>query len=296
MRRANGDSGDCHKTKHLKPDQRRERTVARRKQMFWKRVASAAILIPIVGAAVYLGRLWLCVLVLLVGLAATFEYLHMLKTHGQAVSYVWGGALAAVLILDGQWPQIGGLSWGLALLPMLALVSKVFTGNSSGSLNGWALTVAGAVYVGWPVSHVLRLRQLDDGLYWLIIALLCTWICDTAAYAAGKLWGQHKFFPAISPKKTREGAIGGLLGGLLAAVGLARWLVGLGVGWGLLLGLLIVGAATFGDLAESVIKRQVGVKDSGHLIPGHGGMLDRIDSLLFVVPVVYYFASIISLV
>jgi phosphatidate cytidylyltransferase len=142
----------------------------------------------------------------------------------------------------------------------------------------------------------LRLRQLDDGLYWLMIALLCTWVCDTAAYAVGKLWGRHKFFPAVSPKKTWEGAVGGLIGGLLAAVGLGRWLVGLSVGWGLLLGLAIVGAATFGDLAESVIKRQVGVKDSGQLIPGHGGMLDRIDSLLFVVPVVYYFASIISLI
>jgi phosphatidate cytidylyltransferase len=263
--------------------------------MFWKRVASALVLIPIVGATVYLGGTWLFVLVLLVGLAATYEYLCMLKGHGQAVSYVWGGALVTVLIIDGRWPEVGGLSWGLALLPMLALVSKVFGGNASGSLNGWALTVAGAVYVGWPVSHVLRLRQLDDGLYWLIIALLCTWICDTAAYAVGKLWGQHRFFPAISPKKTWEGAIGGLVGGLIAAVGLGRWLLGLSVAGGLLLGLVIVGAATFGDLAESVIKRQIGVKDSGRLIPGHGGMLDRIDSLLFVVPVVYYFASIVSL-
>jgi phosphatidate cytidylyltransferase len=105
----------------------------------------------------------------------------------------------------------------------------------------------------------------------------------------GRTIGRHRFFPRISPKKTWEGAVGGLVFGVAAVVGLSYWLLAVGPAWGVALGLLLVLGATFGDLSESVLKRQVGVKDSGQLIPGHGGMLDRVDSLLFVVPLVYYF-------
>ena len=110
----------------------------------------------------------------------------------------------------------------------------------------------------------------------------------------GKAYGKRPFFPRISPKKTWEGAIAGLVTGVITVVLLGHFMLGLSIGWGVLLGVLLVLAATFGDLAESVIKRQVGVKDSGALIPGHGGVLDRVDSLLFVVPLVYYFATILG--
>ncbi len=129
---------------------------------------------------------------------------------------------------------------------------------------------------------------------WLAIALLGTWICDTGAYFVGRAWGKHRFFPQISPKKTLEGAIGGFVTGVIAVALLGYGLVRLNIAVGLILGVLIVLAATFGDLAESVIKRQVGVKDSGQIIPGHGGMLDRLDSLMFVTPLVYCFAQIIN--
>lgn len=258
--------------------------------MLWQRVASAAVLIPIVGAAVYWGGIALLALIALAGVLAGYEYVRLLRGHGLSPSYVLTLSLIALFVADAQWPQLELWRWGLALLPLAALTVEVFRGNAPGSLSSWALTIAGGVYIGFSLSHLVRLRALNNGLHWLVVALLGTWICDSAAYFVGKGMGRHSFFPRISPRKTWEGAIAGLVFGLVAVVILGCMMLGLGVGRALVLGVLLVFGATFGDLSESVIKRQVGVKDSSALIPGHGGMLDRVDSLLFVVPIVYCFA------
>jgi len=150
------------------------------------------------------------------------------------------------------------------------------------------------LYVGYGASYLGRIRAMPNGLAWLGTALVGTWVCDTAAYAAGMHFGKRRLAPHISPNKSWEGAWGGLGGGLLVALVAGPLFLGLGLGWSILLGALIAVAATLGDLAESVIKRQVGAKDSGTLIPGHGGMLDRIDSLLFVVPLVYWYQLLLS--
>ncbi len=262
--------------------------------MLGKRVVSAAVMIPIVLAAVYLGGFYFLGVILLAALLAGYEYLKMMREKALTPSYLFGLLLIALLVLDAQWPQLGLLLWGVTLLPLALLIVEVFRGNAPGALVNWGLTIAGGVYIGLSLSHFVRLRAMDRGFLWLLLALLGTWICDTGAYFVGKGLGRHRFFPKVSPKKTLEGAIGGLISGVVAVVLLGYYMLGLGVGWGIVLGLLVVFGATFGDLAESVIKRQVGVKDSSNLIPGHGGMLDRIDSLLLAVPLVYYFASVIT--
>jgi phosphatidate cytidylyltransferase len=122
----------------------------------------------------------------------------------------------------------------------------------------------------------------------MLLALFSAWACDSFAYVFGKALGKHSFFPQISPRKTWEGALAGWVGGTGTSL-LIGWVLGLSIFQALTLGLAISLAATFGDLVESMIKRHVGVKDSGSLLPGHGGILDRMDSLLFVVVVVYYF-------
>jgi phosphatidate cytidylyltransferase len=143
------------------------------------------------------------------------------------------------------------------------------------------------------MAQVLALRLSPEGLWWLLFGLLITWTNDTAAYFVGVTIGRHKLWPRLSPKKTWEGTIGGwvaatLLGGMLALwLPLSKSLV-YGAGLGALCGVL----ALFGDLAISMVKRQVGVKDSGKLFPGHGGMLDRIDSVLFVLPFLYQALSL----
>ena len=259
--------------------------------MLGKRVLSAAVLIPIVGGAVYVGGLWFSALVALVALLAGYEYLAMMRHRELAPSYFLGLPLIALFVADAQWPRLGLLRWGLALFPLAALTVEVFHGNAACSLMNWALTIAGAVYIGFAISHFIRLRATDEGTWWVTVALVGTWVCDTGAYFVGCGIGKTKFFPRISPMKTWEGAAAGFLCGLLATVLLGCFLLGLAVGRAIVLGVLLVLGATFGDLAESVIKRQAGVKDSSNLIPGHGGMLDRVDSLLFVAPIVYYFAT-----
>ncbi len=259
--------------------------------MLSKRVISAAVLLPLVGVAVYLGGYWLAGAVALVACLAGIEYLALMRKLGQRPSTVLVLLGIVVCIAAAQWPAGG---WGAHLMwavPVALLVLEVWRGNREGALATWATSAAGVIYIGGSLAYVVRLRGMEPGLGWLALALVSTWISDTGAYFVGITWGKHRFFPAISPKKTLEGALGGLISGVVAVMLLGAWWVDLAPLPGLALGVLLVFAATFGDLAESIIKRQVGVKDSGSLIPGHGGMLDRVDSLLVVVPVVYLFVT-----
>jgi phosphatidate cytidylyltransferase len=163
--------------------------------------------------------------------------------------------------------------------------------------------LSGAIYIGWTLAHFILMRQihyplrpnplnvlrLDAGAAWIVLGLAVTFVSDTVAYIVGRSMGRHRMAPYISPKKSWEGSIGGLVGAVLAGILLVP-LLGLPISLaaGALLGGIGSAAGQAGDLAESLLKRQVGVKDSGHLIPGHGGLLDRADSLLFTIPTLYY--------
>ena len=173
-----------------------------------------------------------------------------------------------------------------------SLVASLFR-HGDGWIVGWALTFVGAVYVGVLGSYFILLRDLPNGMVWTINVLLAAWATDTFAYIAGKAWGRHGFFTSISPKKTWEGAIGGWVAATVAMAILGAWA---GLPWfhGILLGFGVGVAGTVGDLAESVIKRQFGAKDSGNIVPGHGGLLDRLDSLLFAAVFAYYYLAWIA--
>ncbi|OGO04027.1 MAG: hypothetical protein A2Y73_01425 [Chloroflexi bacterium RBG_13_56_8] len=263
--------------------------------MLAKRVASAAIIIPLVAIVVYRGGLLFCIAVALVGLLAGYEFFKIVRLNGHAPSYPLGLSLIALFVANAQWPEMEPLRWGMGLVLLATLAVEVFHRNAPGSLTNWALTIAGGVYIGFTISYFIRLRGTDEGLLWVILALLSTWISDTGAYFVGSVWGKRPLAPHISPRKTWEGALGGLITSIASVVPLGYFLLDLKVGWGLTLGVLVFLAATLGDLSESMIKRQVGVKDSSNLIPGHGGALDRMDSLLFVIPVVYFFVTAVNL-
>ncbi len=146
------------------------------------------------------------------------------------------------------------------------------------------------MYIGVLLSTIVLLRQLDFGREWVTLALLSTFAVDTGAYGTGKLIGRHRMAPSISPGKTWEGAIGGYLAGAGAVVGLdALFDPEVDLPRILVLAALLPVAAILGDLLESLMKRRMGVKDASGLLPGHGGFLDRLDSILFTVPVVYLF-------
>jgi len=264
--------------------------------MLRQRLASAAVLIPLVGVAVYLGGVVLTAAVMLLAGLAGYEFLHIVRGEAPSVqgpaspSLVLGLLLLLGPIADAQWPQLHWTAWGPAATVLLPLLAQVFRGNRDGSLNGWALTVAGALYIGLSMSHAIRLRSLGHGASWLALVLVGTWMNDSGAYFVGRRFGKRSFFPLISPNKTVEGAVAGVLTGITSVVAMAVLLrLPVSLVESAVLGVVLALAATFGDLAESVIKRQLGIKDSGRLIPGHGGALDRLDSLLFVLPSVYYY-------
>jgi phosphatidate cytidylyltransferase len=155
-----------------------------------------------------------------------------------------------------------------------------------------AITLLGVCYVNWLLGYGFKLRDLDGGTEWVLLLTWVTWMGETAAYVVGSLIGRHKLAPLISPKKTVEGATAQLAVSVLAAVAAQAWFFeGLGTWSAVAVGALLGVAGQVGDLAESVLKRSLGTKDTGHLIPGHGGILDRIDGLLFNTPVLFYYAS-----
>jgi phosphatidate cytidylyltransferase len=188
-------------------------------------------------------------------------------------------------------PQFPGLTFvrpALAILLFASLCWHVLRDRSSSRLENWLLPVGGALYIGWMGGHLLLVRALPQGAYWLFVVLAMTMLADTSAFFVGRTWGRHRLAPSISPNKTWEG----LIGGIVAAVMGGSLLVALkGMNWvhGAALGVLLSTLPVFGDLGVSMIKRQVGVKDSGNLIPGHGGALDRVDALLLTGAVGYYY-------
>ncbi len=219
---------------------------------------------------------------------AGHEYQQMVVRGGYRSFYVLQWGLTAFFVFGTVWLAPQAILGGLSLILISSLAWQVARRHEREQpFVDWTLSLGGALYVGWLFSHFVMLRGLAGGLGWVILALFPTWACDSLAYVFGKAWGKHSFFPQISPRKTWEGTLAGWVGGTGTSL-LIGLVLGLSIFQALTLGLAISLAATFGDLVESMIKRQVGVKDSGSLVPGHGGILDRMDSLLFVVVVVYY--------
>lgn len=179
----------------------------------------------------------------------------------------------------------------ITFIVMAVLVSHVLAGRElTAGLLDTAVIAFGVFYVAWLLGHLILIRHMADGSFLIFFLFLVTWANDTAAYYVGTYLGRHPMAPRISPKKTWEGAVGGLVGSVAAAFACRAWFLGsLGVADAAVLGLLIGIAAPLGDLGESVLKRSAGVKDSGGIIPGHGGVLDRVDSLIFTAPVLYYY-------
>jgi phosphatidate cytidylyltransferase len=257
--------------------------------MLAQRVLSALVLIPIVLLAVKLGGVYFLALVTLVSLLASYEFYGLMRKGGHQPSYTAGLALVLALMAAAYSPRQDIGRFGIAAVLMGMMISAVLRRNVQGFLVDWALTLTGALYVGGLLGHLISLRALSHGFEWIFLTCAVTWTCDTGAYFVGSRWGRHGFFTHVSPRKTWEGALAGFVSGTLAAVIVGPY-AGLALWQSLSLGAVLVVGLTFGDLAESLVKRQVGVKDSGALIPGHGGMLDRVDSLLFAGTIVYYFA------
>jgi phosphatidate cytidylyltransferase len=261
-----------------------------------QRILSAAVILIIVIPVTIVGGPWFWLLVLLVAAAAWWECVTMGRSRGLRPFRIVGGvAVLAICLLGaapGQWRELGLLATFGAVV-LAGLVRRDYTGV----LGDIAYTLLGVLWIGWLAGYAIGLRDVTgnvDGLPWLLTALAITIAADSSAYFTGRALGRHLLAPRVSPKKTVEGLIGGLLGA--GAVGAAAALLALRQPWwlGALLGVAGGLAAVLGDLLESLVKRQLDVKDSSRLIPGHGGVLDRIDGLLFVIPVVAAYVILIQ--
>lgn len=212
------------------------------------------------------------------------------------------GYFCALAVSWYAWRQGVAVPLILTVSLLLILIRELFRPVISRSLGHMGVTVLGIMYVGWLGSHLVMLRELPRaagadpamGARLVFLAALLTWATDTAAYLFGVAFGRHKLLPRVSPNKSVEGAVGGLLGaaavGWLCASTFVPFITPL---VGVLLGLAVGIMGQLGDLVESLIKRDAGIKDSADLIPGHGGVLDRFDSLLFTVPVIFYYFRLI---
>lgn len=231
---------------------------------------------------------------------------------------LWSGmlALVALFIVAGTDAPFIGLAGALTAYTMISLAQHLLKREIAGSLADWVFSLTGLMYVGLTMMHFVLMRRLqgpvdsgwvttlDDvigdggaalGLGWLLFVLAATWATDVSAYLGGRRWGKTKLIPHVSPGKTREGAIAAIIGGTIAGT-IAAALTGLPAPL-LLLALLSLAVAIgtiIGDLLESLIKREIGIKDMGTVIPGHGGILDRVDSLLLTVPLTYYAALLLD--
>jgi phosphatidate cytidylyltransferase len=265
------------------------------------RIVSAAVLAPIALALVLLGGIpfflgveIMCACAVLEGSTLIGSALR-LEALG---AWRWITVAAGAILLLGIQLQPGHAAapafTGTAVL-MLSLLGLILNGPPSNRLALWSAGAATLVYIVGLGAHFILLRGLARGLGWTLLACLITWSTDIGAFFAGRQFGSHGFFTSISPKKTREGALGGALAGTIAAVVVAP-MAGLHLAWylALLVGATVSIAAQGGDLVESLLKREAGVKDSGTIIPGHGGVLDRIDSLLFAVAVTYYWRLLVG--
>jgi phosphatidate cytidylyltransferase len=258
-----------------------------------RRVATALVALPALLAVLFLGPPWLAVAVVVLALAVGFhEFSSLLRARGIRPMPRVGFLVAATFFLDVVWP-----GWlGVPFAPLGALLLLAFTlrrGADFESVTAAAATLLGAVYLGALGGTIASLRVLppvEDGAWRVLLLLAILVFSDSLAFFVGHAIGRRRLAPAVSPGKSVEGAVGGLVGGVLGAFAVRQLgLPHLPVLHAAGLGVAVAAMGIVGDLDESLLKRWAGVKDSGTLFPGHGGMLDRLDSLLFGAPVLYYY-------
>ena len=249
------------------------------------RVAVIAAGLPIVLGTAYLGGWFLFSLAALAGVIALHELYRLARPLRPLVLAGYGGALALLL-----GAELGGLVWmlgGFLVTFPLAFAFAAVAATRQLTTVAIAATVLGAAWIGLGLGHLLLIRGLEDGAEAILAVLLVVFAADTFAYVGGRLAGRHKMTPVMSPGKTWEGFVAGTIAGIVTSF-FAFYETDLGGLPSLAVGATVVVAAVVGDLFESLVKRDLGAKDTSRLLLGHGGVLDRIDSLLFAGPAAYY--------
>jgi phosphatidate cytidylyltransferase len=262
-----------------------------------KRVIISVIFVPCIVIIARRGGVYFLILVTILILAGLWEFFRMVEAKGLK-PYIFigisGGTLLplSIFFFNGRYTN-----FLLVVIFLAIMISELVRGKKGFALYHISITLFGILYVGWMGSFLVRLRELPilinldykSGFLFVIMVFILTWCYDTGAYTFGMIAGKHKLFPSISPGKTVEGAIGGVLLSIIGILVAREYIFSFLNIWeavGLAIAASVFGQ--LGDLVESMIKRDVRIKDSSNTIPGHGGVLDRFDSILFNAPVIYY--------
>jgi phosphatidate cytidylyltransferase len=265
--------------------------------MLAQRVLVAVVLLPIGLAAIVIGG-WVFVVVagIILSLAA-WEYVQLYRTSElEPAGYLVVPGI--LLILFGRaWNGFESGDWIISLLILMSMGYHLvaYERGRDRAATDFAVTLSAMFYIGWLGAYLISLRNLPEGMWWVLLVLPAVWIADSGAYFVGRAIGRHNLSPRLSPKKTWEGYLGGIVVGTIGTALLAAIFGALAgpdsvitVWRGAVLGFVLGVVPTLGDLGESMIKRQVGAKDSGTLLPGHGGVFDRIDSWVWAGVIGYY--------
>jgi phosphatidate cytidylyltransferase len=269
-----------------------EQTVPSHRGGLVRRVLSTLVLLPLFVWMVASGPVWLFgVIMVLAGALGQWEFTGMFERAGVRTFRVLGLVGGSLVTASFALPVSERVAFTVALLGLFA-VGLLRPRENRPVWEPVAVTLFGICYVNWLLGYTFWLRDLEAGREWILLLVSVTWLGETAAYLVGSTMGRHKLAPTISPRKTVEGSLAQLVMSVLAALGArATFFPALSLEDAIVVGLLLGVVGQAGDLLESAIKRSVGTKDTGQLIPGHGGMLDRVDSLLINTPVLFYYAT-----
>lgn len=265
--------------------------------MLLKRAIVVLVLLPIGIALIVIGGWAYVGLVSLILALAAWEYGRLFRAGGMAPAMILLIAGTLAIAISRAMDGFTSAPWIVSILILLAMSYHLvqFELGRDLAASDFSISLAGMFYIGWLGAYLISVRALPDGLWWLLIILPSVWLADSAAYLVGSRIGRHKMTRRLSPKKSWEGYFGGIAAGVVGGAGLAALIQylaapGASITWerGAWLGLVLAALTILGDLGESMMKRQVGVKDSGDLLPGHGGVFDRIDSWLWAGVIGYY--------
>jgi phosphatidate cytidylyltransferase len=265
--------------------------------MLGKRILVVVVLLPIGLAAIWVGGWYLTALVALFMGAAAWEYVTLFRIGGLQPARILVVVGTILLLIGRMFNGFDSAGWMISLIILVSMTYHLVAYERGRDLaaTDFAVTLAGVFYIGWFGAYFISLRNLPDGKWWLLIVLAAVMFADSGAYFIGKRFGRHKLSPRLSPKKTWEGYFGGILVGVpLTILFAALFQMAAGSSSGItplrgaIVGMMMAIIPTLGDLGESMVKRQVGVKDSGNILPGHGGAFDRIDAWLWAVVIGYY--------
>lgn len=260
-----------------------------------KRAITALVLLAIAMPALLVGGVPFFLLMGFFIVVAAYEYTVMFHAiQIKPSTWITVGGVFLILVVRDFYPAFDGLAFTLLVIAALGYHLVAYERGRDQAALDFAVTVGGLAYLGWVGAYLLDLRNLPDGGWWVFLVLPATWMADTGAYSIGAAYGRHKLAPRLSPKKSWEGYwagvfTGALFGGFFAFAYSTWGPLEISIWQGAALGLVLGVITPLGDLGESLFKRPAGMKDSGNLIPGHGGAFDRIDSWLWAAIIGYYF-------